>query len=47
MGKAYDTFLERLRSGGFKIESHGRDRARSQCPAHQGQDTNLSIAVGD
>ena len=47
MGKAYDTFLERLRSGGFKIENHGRDRARSQCPAHQGQDTNLSIAVGD
>ena len=47
MGKAFDTFLERLRAGGFKIENHGRDRARSQCPAHRGEDTNLSIAVGD
>lgn len=47
MGKAYDTFLERLRTSGFKVETHGRDRARAQCPAHHGDDTNLSIAVGD
>ncbi|UVG34020.1 DNA primase/helicase [Microbacterium phage Wheelie] len=47
MGKAYDTFLEKLESHGRKIQHHGRDRARAQCPSHGGDDLNLSIAVGD
>lgn len=47
MGLAYDRFTEKLRTAGFKIQQHGRDRARAQCPAHNGNDLNLSIAVGD
>ncbi|QNJ55571.1 DNA primase/helicase [Microbacterium phage Phinky] len=47
MGKAYDTFLEKLQAHGRKIQHHGRDRARAQCPSHGGEDLNLSIAVGD
>lgn len=47
MGKAYETLLENLRSNGYKVQARGRDRARSQCPAHGGDDLNLSIAVGD
>lgn len=47
MGKAYDQFIERLQGSGYKIQFNGRDRARAQCPAHGGDDLNLSIAVGD
>lgn len=47
MGKAYDTLTERLRTAGFKTKAEGRDRLRAQCPAHGGDDLNLSVAVGD
>src|SRR5690606_2966885 len=47
MGKAYDLFLEKLQSSGYRVQHHGRDRARAQCPGHGGDDLNLSIAVGD
>lgn len=47
MGVAYDRFLDALRGNGYKIQAHGRDRARSACPGHNGGDLNLSIAVGD
>src|SRR5690606_23277823 len=47
MGKAYDLFLEKLQSSGYRVQHHGRDRARAQCPGHGGNDLNLSIAVGD
>lgn len=47
MGKAYDTLLEKLQSNGFKVQHHGQDRARAQCPGHNGEDYNLSLAVGD
>jgi hypothetical protein len=47
MGAAYDRLLEALSSHGYKIKTLGRDRARSGCPGHGGEDLNLSIAVGD
>ena len=47
MGKAYDLFIEKLQSSGYRVQHNGRDRARAQCPAHGGDDLNLSIAVGD
>lgn len=47
MGKAYDLFLEKLQSSGYRVQHNGRDRARAQCPGHGGDDFNLSIAVGD
>ncbi|AYB70182.1 DNA primase [Microbacterium phage OneinaGillian] len=46
MGKAYDLFLEKIQTG-YKVQMLGRDRARAQCPAHGGEDLNLSIANGD
>ena len=36
-----------LHERGFKIKSAGPDTYRAQCPAHQGQDLNLSVAKGD
>lgn len=47
MGRAYETFTEKLRAGGWKTRAEGRDRLRAQCPAHGGDDLNLSVAVGD
>lgn len=47
MGKAFDLLTEKLRTNGFKTQAVGRDRIRSQCPAHGGDDLNLSVAVGD
>lgn len=47
MGLAYDRLLEALRTHGHKIQTLGRERARSSCPAHGGDDANLSIADGD
>jgi hypothetical protein len=47
MGAAYDRVLDALLSHGYKTKPLGRDRARSGCPGHGGQDLNLSIAVGD
>lgn len=47
MGVAYDRLLEALEHNGFKTQSRGTGRARAQCPAHNGDDLNLSIAVGD
>lgn len=47
MGIAYDKVIEALRHGGFKVKTAGRDRARAQCPAHNGEDLNLALAVGD
>ncbi|QUE25618.1 DNA primase/helicase [Microbacterium phage Fransoyer] len=47
MGRAYDTFTEKLRTAGWKTKAEGRDRLRAQCPAHGGDDLNLSVAVGD
>ncbi|QUE25363.1 DNA primase/helicase [Microbacterium phage Fizzles] len=46
MGKAYDLLTERLRAS-YKTKAEGRDRMRAQCPAHGGDDLNLSVAVGD
>lgn len=43
---ATERFLERLSANGYKVrEMYGRYRA--QCPAHNGEDLNLSIADGD
>lgn len=47
MGRAYETFTEKLRTSGWKTRAEGRDRMRAQCPAHGGDDLNLSVAVGD
>lgn len=47
MGLAYDRLLEAIQANGFRVQDHGRDRARAQCPAHGGDDFNLSLAVGD
>jgi hypothetical protein len=47
MGVAFDRFTEALRASGYKVQAIGRDRARSGCPGHGGQDLNLAIAVGD
>jgi len=47
MGVAYDLLLEKLQSHGHKIHPNGRDRFRTTCPAHGGEDDNLSVAVGD
>lgn len=47
MAAAYERFIEALQAHGYKIQHHGRDRARSGCPGHGGEDLNLSIAVGD
>ena len=47
MGVAYDNLIEAIRAHGFKVQANGRDRVRAQCPAHNGDDLNLSIAVGD
>lgn len=44
---ATSRFIEALRSHGAKIKGAGRDRWRATCPAHDGQDLNLSIAKGD
>lgn len=47
MGVAYDRLIEAIQSHGFKTQARGTDRFRSQCPAHNGDDLNLSIAIGD
>lgn len=47
MGQAFETFTQKLRDGGYKIQNVGRDRIRTQCPAHGGDDLNLSVAIGD
>lgn len=47
VGRAYETFIEKMKTAGYKIQLNGRDRARGQCPGHNGDDLNLSIAVGD
>jgi hypothetical protein len=47
MGAAYDRLLEALESQGFKTQKRGNGRSRAQCPAHNGDDLNLSIAIGD
>lgn len=47
MGVAYDRFIEALQAHGYKIKFNGKDRARSGCPGHGGEDQNLSIAVGN
>lgn len=47
MGVAYERLLAALDSHGFKTQTRGNDRTRAQCPAHNGDDMNLSIAVGD
>lgn len=47
MGTAYTAFLERLRNNGHKVQTQGNHRARAQCPAHGGDDLNLSVALGD
>lgn len=44
---AYERVIESIASRGFKIQHHGKDRARAQCPGHGGEDLNLAIAVGD
>lgn len=46
MGKAYDLFTEKLRTT-HKVQHLGQDRLRAQCPAHGGEDLNLSVANGD
>lgn len=47
MEAAYDRLISALSSNGFKYKELGRDRVRAQCPAHNGEDLNLSIARGD
>lgn len=47
MGAAYERVVEALAGHGFKIQHHGTDRARAQCPGHGGDDKNLALAVGD
>lgn len=47
MSAAYARFLEALTSNGFKYKADGRGRARAQCPAHNGDDLNLAVAIGD
>lgn len=44
---ATERFLTAMRNGGWKIKGAGRDRWSGQCPAHRGEDLNLSIAKGD
>ncbi|MFB8386800.1 AAA family ATPase [Microbacterium sp. NPDC055910] len=44
---AYERVTAALSAGGWKMRTHGRDRARAQCPAHGGDDLNLSVARGD
>ena len=46
-GAAYERLTEAIRANGFTVKELGRDRARAQCPAHRGEDLNLSIARGD
>lgn len=47
MTDATERFLTAMRNGGWKLKGAGRDRWTGQCPAHNGQDLNLSIAKGD
>lgn len=47
MPAAYDRLISALEAHGFKTKANGRDRMRAQCPAHNGDDLNLVIAVGD
>ena len=47
MGAAFDRFTEALEHGGWKTRSHGRGKLQAQCPAHNGEDLNLTVAVGD
>jgi hypothetical protein len=47
MGAAFDRLTAALEAHGYKVKTQGRDRARSACPGHGGDDLNLSIAVGD
>lgn len=44
---AYTRFSDALRASGQKVKGAGRDRLRATCPAHGGQDLNLSVAKGD
>ena len=44
---AYVRLVEALESNGWKVRPDGRGRARAQCPAHQGHDLNLALAIGD
>ncbi len=44
---ATERFLTAMRNGGWKLKGAGRDRWSGQCPAHSGEDLNLSIAKGD
>jgi len=47
MTDATERFLTAMRNGGWKVKQAGRDRWTGQCPAHSGEDLNLSIAKGD
>lgn len=47
MTDATERFLAAMRNGGWKVKGGGRDRWAGQCPAHNGNDLNLSIAKGD
>lgn len=44
---AFDRFISALEASGRKVKQQGGERARAQCPAHDGNDLNLSVAVGD
>lgn len=46
-GSAAERVLEALEERGRRVQSAGPGRWRSSCPAHDGHDQNLAIAVGD